>query len=134
LKVAYVDTSCLVAVAFGEPQGRGMASRLEEFERLLSSNLLEAELRTTFQREGVGETPEEMEKHLSRFLAAINWIYPDRRLTPEFRQALAHGILKGSDLWHLACALFVAPDPQKIDFLTLDAPQRAVAERLGFSV
>lgn len=30
MKVAYVDTSCLVAIAFGEKGGRAMTRRLKE--------------------------------------------------------------------------------------------------------
>lgn len=52
MSVAYVDTSALTAVAFEKPGGAGMATRLDEFSRLLSSNLLEAELRAACAREG----------------------------------------------------------------------------------
>ena len=53
MSVAYVDTSALVAVAFDESGGMDMANRLMEITHLLSSNLLEAELRSTCAREGV---------------------------------------------------------------------------------
>jgi predicted nucleic acid-binding protein len=140
LKAAYVDTSCLVAIAFGEAEGRGVADRLQDFERLVSSNLLEAELRAALLREGGPERPKKhTEKHtgkieesLSGLLSLITWIHPYRRLTPEFRQVLSHGVLKGADLWHLACALFVAPHPGKITFLTLDLSQGKAARQLGF--
>ena len=39
-----------------------------------------------------------------------------------------------ADLWHVACALFLSPNPTDITFLTLDKPQRDVARRLGFAV
>ena len=50
MSVAYVDTSVLTAIAFGEPDAAEHARRLDEFARLISSNLLEAELRAAFAR------------------------------------------------------------------------------------
>ena len=50
MTVAYVDTSALVAIAFGEPGGAALGRRLGTFSVLLSSNLLEAELRAAYSR------------------------------------------------------------------------------------
>ena len=50
MSVAYVDTLVLTAIAFGEPDAVEHALRLDEFARLISSNLLEAELRAAFAR------------------------------------------------------------------------------------
>ena len=36
-------------------------------------------------------------------------------------------------MWHLAHALFLAPDGKDLGFLTLDVRQREVAAALGFS-
>jgi len=47
VKIAYVDTSCPVAIGFGEPAGEKISRRLASFDRLLSSNLLEAEFGET---------------------------------------------------------------------------------------
>ena len=94
MKLAYVDTSCLVAIAFDEPGAGEVARRLARFDRLLSSNLLEAELRSD-------------------------------RIT-------SLGYLNGADLWHLACALFLAPQTGDLAFLTLDRRRGEVAVRLGF--
>jgi len=47
---------------------------------------------------------------------------------------MTYGHLKGADLWHLACALVVSPDPGEITFLTLDRRQKEVARQAGFSV
>lgn len=44
MKVAYVDSSVLVAIAFGEKGFARQVKRLQGFDRLVSSNLLEAEL------------------------------------------------------------------------------------------
>ncbi|MEA2690889.1 MAG: hypothetical protein QOJ16_276 [Acidobacteriota bacterium] len=125
MKLAYVDSSCLVAIAFSEPGYEEVVDRLNRCERLFSSNLLEAELRAALAREGATDKEGDL---LSGFI----WIYPNRQLTAEYRRILAAGTLKGADLWHVACALFLSPDPKELAFLTLDRPQKAVARALGF--
>lgn len=122
---AYVDSSCLVALAFDEPGARKLAARLRRFDRLFSSNLLEAELRSALVREGVNAEIEDL-------LSWLTWVYPNRPLTPEYARITAAGYLCGADLWHLANALFLAPDPADLSFLTLDGRQGEVARRLGF--
>lgn len=126
MTTAYVDTSCLVAIALDEPSARDLAPRLRRFDRLLSSNLLEAELRAVFRRERLKTTPTEL-------LAEMVWVYPNRPLTPEFDRAMASGYLRGADLWHIACALFVAPRAHELTFITLDRQQADVAQQLGFA-
>jgi len=123
---AYVDSSCLVAVAFDEPGARKLAARLRRFDRLFSSNLLEAELRSALVREGA-------DGHIEDLLSWLTWVYPNRPLTPEYARITTAGYLRGADLWHLANALFLAPDPTDLSFLTLDGRQGEVARRLGFS-
>lgn len=126
MNVAYVDSSCLVAVAFDEPGARKLAARLRRFERLFASNLLEAELRAALVREGGGHQVDDL-------LSWLTWVYPDRPLTPEYGRITAAGYLRGADLWHLATALFLAPTPTDLTFLTLDARQAGVARTLGFA-
>ena len=56
---------------------------------------------------------------------------------PEFLRSsysLTTAYLKGTDLWHLASALFLAPDPKELAFLTLDARQGEIAGRIGFTL
>lgn len=77
MRTAYVDTSCLASVAFGEPTGQAMAGRLRTFDELVAANLLEADLAT---------------------------------------------------------ALYLAPDPSELTFLTLDQRQQRVAAALGFAI
>ena len=121
---AYVDSSSLIAIAFNEPGGSDVRDRLNGFSRLTSSNLLEAELRVAHMRDG---------RQLPRaLLANIDWILPARPLGPEFEAVLSAGYLRGADLWHLACALYVTPDPGQLAFVTLDQRQREVAATLGF--
>jgi predicted nucleic acid-binding protein len=126
LKSAYVDTSCIVATAFGESEASAIVRRLSRFDRVLSSPVLEAELFSALQREGrdVDHT----------WSAAIEFVIADRPLTPEIRKVLAAGYLPGADCWHLATALFVTPDPAKLAFVTLDSAQRKVAKSLGFAI
>lgn len=125
MKAAYVDTSCLVAIAFGEGGAAELTRRIEGFDVVFSSNLLEAELRAAFVREAVD--------YDATLLSGMGWILPDRSLGPEIETVLAAGYVRGADLWHLACALHVAGDPTELTFLTLDARQAAVAEVLGFA-
>ena len=59
-------------------------------------------------------------------------MYPNRPLRGEFERVLVEGSVKGADLWHLACALFLAPEPKDLTFLTLDKRQEEIARKLGF--
>ena len=126
MKVAYVDTSCLVAVAFGERGATALARRLRTFDELVSSNLLEAELRGAFARE---EVP-----FVDDLIAPLTWILPDRPLGAELEHSLMAGYLRGADLWHVATALYLAEDSGDLTFLTLDQRQQDVAGSLGFPV
>jgi hypothetical protein len=124
MKVAYVDTSCLVAIAFGEPGSVALARRLHAFDDLVSSNLLEAELLATFAREDVEPDAD--------LLSGVSWVIPDRPLRAEISRVLASGYVRGADCWHLAAALYLAEEPSTISFLTLDDRQQSVARGLGF--
>ena len=126
MSVAYVDTSVLTVIAFDEPGAAALAGRLDEFTRLVSSNLLEAELRAAFAREEAA-LPEGA-------LDGIDWILPDRPLAPELSATLEAGYLRGANPWHVANALYANPRPESLSFATLDARQGAVAEALGFPV
>jgi predicted nucleic acid-binding protein len=125
VRLAYIDTSCLVAIAFGEAGATKVASRLERMDRLFASNLLEAELRSALAREKLSADP-------AGLLSSITWVYPNRPLSGEFERVTVEGDVKGADLWHLACALFLAPDPKDLAFVTLDKRQEEIARRLGF--
>lgn len=119
----YLDTSGLVALAFAERGATGIARRLEAATAVYSSNLLEAEFRSVLAREGVES---------GALLEPIRWVVPDRPLSGEFDRVLEAGYVRGADLWHVACALFIEPEPRELVFLTLDRRQRDVARKLGF--
>jgi len=124
MSVAYVDTSVLAAIAFEENGGPSLARRLDDFSRLLASNLLEAELRAACARERF--------RFSDALLADVTWVFPDRSLGPELDRVLNAGYLRGADLWHVACALYATRAPGDIWFVTLDERQRRVAAELGF--
>ena len=124
--MAYVDSSVLVAVTFQEERSGPWVDLLSGFDRIACSNLVEAEVKSVCNREGI--EPD------SAFLSNISWIFPTRPLSSEIEQVLATGYLRGADLWHVATALYFAPEPGEISFLTLDIRQRGVAEALGFPV
>lgn len=87
MSTAYVDTSVLTAIALDEPGAEGRARRLDDFTRLISSNLLEAELRAVFAREDL--------LFRESAIAGIDWVLPDRPLASEFAAVLETGYLAG---------------------------------------
>jgi predicted nucleic acid-binding protein len=126
MSIAYIDTSCIVAVAFAERGATATERRMREFDELVSSNFLEAELRSAFARERV--------EFAANTISSMSWLIPDRPLTDEIARVLQAGYVRGADCWHLASALYLAPEPSAMTFLTLDEPQRKVAKQLGFVV
>lgn len=125
MKIGYVDSSIVLAIAFGERGAPALAKRLRTFSQLCSAPLLEAEVLAALRREKA--------KLDDGWLAALTWILPDRPLRPEIIQVLGAGYLRGADCWHLATALYLAPNPPELTFLTLDTQQRAIAIALGFA-
>lgn len=125
MKLAYVDTSCLVAIAFQEAKHEELRRRLAGYDRLFSSNLLEAELRAAMLREDVQED-------CAPLMSGIIWVFPQQPLTDEFRTVLSAGYARGADLWHLACGLFLRSRLPDLDFITLDDRQNRLAASLKF--
>ncbi len=123
MKLAYVDTSCLVAIAFAEEGHEALADELQGFDRLFSSNLAEAELRSACRRERV-ERPEGL-------LSTLTWVFPSRPLTDEYLEILSRGYVRGADLFHLGCALFLRRELENLAFVSVDQPQLEVARSLG---
>ncbi len=124
MSIAYVDSSVVVGIAFRDSGWAALERSLSAFSDLLSSNLLEAEVRAAYSRMGV--------EYDSRVLSGLRWVFPDRPLTREIQMALGAGYLRGANLWHIATALYIAPEPHDISFVTLDGRQGNVADILGF--
>ena len=104
-----------------------MARQLSGFTTLYSSNLLEAEFRSALHREGA-ESAE---------FAPLDWLWwvlPDRPLGPELANVLAAGYLRGGDLWHVACCLFLCGRAGAVRFVTADERQASVARTVGLDV
>jgi len=122
---AYIDTSALVAVAFSEPGHDAVIDKLKKLDSVFSSTLLEAEFMAAAQREGMRDAA-------ARLLKSISFVFPPGRLSSEIDRVLAAGYLRGADVQHLACALFVFAQPQGELFISLDKRQNEVAQDLGF--
>lgn len=123
---AYVDSSLIVALELGEPGSDKILEGLTAFDHLLSSPLLEAEVKSALHREGKALS--------SAWLRRMVWVSPQTGLGAEIGQALQAGYLRGADLWHVACALFFVERPEILTFATLDSRQGEVAAALGFPV
>ncbi len=128
MSLGYVDSSCILAIVLGEPEHERLTRSLGRFGALFSSGLLEAEVRSALSREGFPTIDPD------GFPTEIEWVLPGRPLSQEITAALeGSSRLKGGDLWHVACALFLRQRmPGALSFLTLDQQQRAVAAQLGF--
>jgi predicted nucleic acid-binding protein len=128
LSTAYLDTSFLLAILLGEPRWRALQAVLERFDDLVAGDLLVAETLAAAVREGL-----DLEV-LAPAIEAVDLALPDRSLEPEMLEILRHGRLRGADLWHLACALYLAGDArEELSFLSRDGPQRRLARRLGLA-
>ena len=125
MKHAYIDSSVLVAIAFDEAGATAAKKRLGTFDQLTTSPLAEAEVRSAGRREH-----RVIDTHV---FGAIRWLHAERPLSPEIARVLNAGYVRGADCWHLATALYLAPDPGELVFLTLDHRQRDVAKALGFA-
>ncbi len=124
MTAAYVDSSVLVTIAFAQAGHAALAERLAGIDELYSANLLEAEVCAALHREGVADD--------GSITRRFSWVLPQRPLGPEIRSVLTAGYARGADLWHLACALYLSPDPRELPFLTFDERQAHVAAAIGF--
>ena len=124
MSVAYVDSSILLAIALRDPGWEELPARLVGFSSVRSSNLLESEVRSAYEREG---RPFDEDT-----LSSVEWVFPDRSLRPEIEKALSAGYMRGADLHHVATALYMSQEPESVAFVTLDKQQGAVAAALGF--
>ena len=120
----FVDSSAVLAVEFEEPAFEVLESILALAPVRYASALLEAEYLSRCRREHRVARPHQLE--------GLSVLSPPRSLAPEIARVLDAGYLRGADCWHLATALWLAPNPAELCFLTLDERQCEVAQRLGF--
>ena len=130
--MAYVDPSALIPVIFGE-QPDNTRIRLARFPILLSSTLLDAQLRAVFKREQQTFDPS--------LISEINeWVAPDRRLDDEMASILEIVPLPALPLWHLASAMYIQERQSltrrqyRLAFITLNEDQETAARDLGFFI
>ena len=126
MSAAYVDSSVVLAHLFGQHAEAELRSRASAFRTLYAATLLEAEVLSAIARERIARD--------LVMLNGIRWVLPVRALRPEIERVLAAGYVRGADCLHLATALYLAPDPAELTFLTLDERQQSVAQALGFVV
>ena len=130
LAIAYLDPTALIPIVFGEePVGATTQERLNRFPVLVSSNLLEAELRGRFEREG--------QLFDLDWLSGIEWVQPRGRLGSEMDRIQELASLSPIRMWHLANAVYFADrlslTNRRTDlaFITLNEQQETVAREFG---
>ena len=133
LAIAYLDPTALIPIVFGEEPVRAVTEeRLNRFPILVSSNLLEAELRARFEREEQVFDPGR--------LSGIEWIQPRGSLGSAMARIQAFARLSPTRMWHLANAVYFAGrlslTNRRTDlaFITLDEQQETAARELGFFI
>lgn len=125
MKIGYIDTSVLVAMAFDDAGGAFIARSVKGFDRLYSSNLLEAEFLSAAKKEN-------RLNDATAFIKPIRFVYPDANLTQYHQQVLVEDNIEGSALHHLSCALYLFQTPSEVFFLSLHPTQATLAAKLGF--
>ena len=130
--MAYVDPSALTPAIFGE-QPEETRIRLERFPILVSSTLLDAELRATFRHWPQSFSP-------SLVSVIDRWVTPNRRLDEEIAAISEIASLPATPLWHLANAMYLASRQSltsrqfRLAFITLDEQQETAARELGLFI
>lgn len=128
MKAAYVDTSLLLAIVFDEPGASTLLRSLSRYEQAFSSDLLTAETLSAAARERLDVAA------VTHALDTVALVLPHRSLDREVQEVLGHGYIRGADVWHLACAVFLADGARsELAFLSRDVAQRRIARRLGFN-
>ena len=128
MKVLYVDTSILGSIILGEKNASKLHQLLERSANVMSSHLIEAETFTIASREGISFSV------VQEYLHFFKFIQPDRSLRGEFEEIFSHGYVRGADAMHLACALYLDPSRQALQFYSVDKKQITIAKKLGFSL
>lgn len=126
-KVAYLDTSVLVALMLEERLRESVLEVLSRFRKPVSHHLAEAELLSVCSREQVS-----IDTGLTA-ISRVEIVYPRAQLSEQFQEILTRGYVREADLLHLGCALWLAGKTlEHLGFLSLDKKQSAIATKLGF--
>lgn len=127
MSTAYTDSSFFLSMILGQTDSSDLRVVFAGYDRVVSGDLIVAECLSLARREAM-----DVDAVLAA-LDSVSLVHPARSLATEIRQALDEAYLRGADVWHVACALFVAADTQsEIAFLSRDRSQRRVANHLGF--
>ena len=133
LAITYLDPTALIPIVFEEdPVGVTTQERLNHFPVLVSSNLLEAELRGRFEREG--------QLFDLDWLSGIEWVQPRGSLGSEMDRIQAFASLSPIRMWHLDNAVYFADrlslTNRRADlaFITLNEQQETAARDLGLRI
>jgi len=127
MKALYIDSSVVIAILLNEVNAKKMRKLIGTYDEVLSSHLIEAEVSSAAFREKV-----DLEL-AGRMLDHVSLIFPDRSLRDEYAGVLRAGYCRGSDLYHLACLLYVDPE-RSLPLLTLDLRQSEIAHKIGLKV
>ena len=125
MNLFYIDTSVIVSLLF-EEHGHKEFRKILKTGRALSSYFIEAELYSVAKREGVALDI------VRRFVEPLFLFTPSRPIAFECERILKEHYCRGADIYHLASALFLAPNPRELKFVTCDNRQGAIAKALGF--
>lgn len=125
MSVAYVDSSVLVGLAFGEPSAVREARRFARFRHVVTGSLTQAEVAGALRRESATLDHDP--------LAGVVLVAVPASLGAEVKEVLESGYVRGADCWHLAAALYIAAS-RDLTFITVDKVQRALAADLGFKI
>jgi len=124
LKAAYIDTSLLIGLRFQKSAPATVRAVLQY--ELFASELLITEALAFGKRESIDPSL------IWEAFKGLSWIIPEGSIAKECHRVTQVGYARGADLWHLACACFLSPNPGDLTFLTLDERQRNLAAQLGF--
>ena len=125
--MTYLDSSSAISLLLDEVSGM-VVKRAIDGRSLTSGRLLEAEALSVLKRE---EMPPGKFDELSN---SIVWTEPTRSLRVEIDRILNSSYLRGTDLQHLATALYIFEIPSSAFFCSLDKNQRRAAEKCGFKL
>ena len=136
MRLLYWDASALLSVLIADAHSATARRYLNEQAHALLSTLAEAETRAVLRRmRHAGVLADSLHRSVLEVLDRGPWrrcaVQPDWRWIEEL--ANRH-VLKGADLWHLACVRTLAEDLPEVRLLTFDRQLAAAAHREGLAV